>query len=162
TKAARARRGRATCFAHATCGRSSTGPCAVSGPLAMFHGVDAVLTKALELDARLVEAAKNVKVLSSLAWPESEATKFLGSWKKGKPKLPDPSMPKVKLGDVVKEFDGIAKDCDAGDPLHTFLQRTARSYSIAARMLARSGTKEFVELSTELYGRPTDPIGRDG
>lgn len=124
--------------------------------------MDPVLTKALQLDARLVDAARSVKVLSSLAWPEAEATKFLAGWRKGKAKLPDPSLPKARLGEVVKEFEAIAAQADAQDPLHRFLQRTARSYALAARMLGRVGTLEFTELSTELYGRPTDPIGPDG
>jgi uncharacterized protein (TIGR02421 family) len=128
----------------------------------MFPLVDPVLTKALQLDARLVEAAKSVKVLSSLAWPDAEATRFLSGWRKGKAKLPDPATPKVKLGDAIKEFEAIAAQADADDPLHRFLQRTARSYAIAARMLGRAGTKEFTDLSTELYGRPTDPIGPQG
>lgn len=123
---------------------------------------DPVVAKALQLDARLYDAAQKVKVLSTLAWPEAEAAKFLSAWKKGKPKLPDVAQPKHGLGDAVKAFDAIAADCDANDPLHRFLQRTARSYAMAARMLDCAGTREFTDLSAELYGRPADHIGPKG
>lgn len=123
---------------------------------------DPVLARALDLDARLVEAAQKVKVLSTLAWPEAEATKFLAGWKRGKPKLPEVEQPKRSLTDAVRAFDAIAADCDAGDPLHRFLQRTARSYAMAARMLDCTGTREFTDLSSELYGRPADHIGPRG
>jgi hypothetical protein len=41
-------------------------------------------------DARLVEAAKDVKVLSYLAWPARLAEEFLAHWRAGDPRLPEP------------------------------------------------------------------------
>lgn len=123
---------------------------------------DVVVKRALELDARLVETAQKVKVLSSLAWPEAEATRFLAAWRKGKPRLPDVPPPTRELGGAVREFEAIAAECDRDDPLHRFIQRTARSYGMAARMLEATGTGTFTELSAELYGRPSDFIGPRG
>src|SRR5687768_9547096 len=108
--------------------------------------MDPVLERALRLDARLVDAARQVKVLSTLAWPEDQATRFLSAWRRRRPRLPDPREARPPLHEVVAEFDAIAAACDPDDPLHRFLQRTARSYSMAARMLASAGTRAFSEL----------------
>jgi uncharacterized protein (TIGR02421 family) len=121
------------------------------------------LERTLELDARLVEAAKKVKVLSSLSWPDAEAERFLGAWKKGKPRLPEPKVaPERGVADAAPELERIAQACDPQDPLAAYVARTARSYAMAARMLAAVGTPDFTELSSELYGRPNDFIGPDG
>src|SRR5947208_490291 len=59
--------------------------------------MDPDIERALGLDARLVEAAKQVKVLSTLEWPDDQGAKFLAAWRRKKPKLPDVRPPKVTL-----------------------------------------------------------------
>ena len=93
------------------------------------------LERTLELDARLVEVAGKVKVLSSLAWDEAECARFLEGWRKGKPKLPAPELAPTKVGTAVEELTAIALACDFEDPLSAYVGRTARSYAMAAPML---------------------------
>lgn len=120
------------------------------------------LERTLELDARLVEVAGKVKVLSTLAWDEAECERFLEGWRRGKPRLPAPEVQPVKVGAAVEELTAIASACDFDDPLAAYIGRTARSYAMAARMLAAQGTRTFTELSGELYGQPRDHVGPGG
>lgn len=124
----------------------------------MGQGLDALL----DLDAKLVEAAQRVKVLSSLEWPDGEADKFLAGWRKGKAKLPSVAPQKADHGDAVAELTALAKKADGDDPLARYVARTARSYAMAGRMLMAAGTPEFKDLSCELYGQPSDHVGPEG
>src|SRR6187455_36777 len=103
--------------------------------------MDKGLERTLELDARLVEVAGKVKVLSSLAWSEDDAERFLESWRKGKPKLPSPKVELPRTNGAVDELTAIAKAADGSDPLGYYVGQTARSYAMAGRMLAAQGTK---------------------
>lgn len=107
-----------------------------------------------ELDQRLVVAAREIRVLSSLSWPEGTIEAFLASWRAGDPKLPDLELAPHDLRAERAALDSIARDADPDDPLQAFVARTARSYSTAARMLEVIGTPAFTELSCEIYGTP--------
>ena len=41
-----------------------------------------------ELDARVVRAARDIKVLSAIAWPASSVEEFLAGWQAGNPRVP--------------------------------------------------------------------------
>jgi len=110
-------------------------------------------------DARLVEAAKDVKVLSHLAWPARMLTEFLEHWKVHNPRLPDPPRARLHFAANVDELRAVMDACDLDEPIGRYLYRTARSYVTAARMVERIGTPEFSQRSIELYGAPKDRIG---
>lgn len=110
-------------------------------------------------DARLVEAAKDVKVLSHLAWPARMLTEFLEHWKVHNPRLPDPPRARLQFAANVDELRAVMDACDLDEPIGRYLYRTARSYVTAARMVERIGTPEFTQRSIELYGAPKDRIG---
>lgn len=110
-------------------------------------------------DARLVAAAKEVKVLSHLAWPARLAAEFLAHWRAGDPRLPEAPLRAQRFDGNVAELRALMDECDADEPIGRYLLRTARSYVAAARMVERIGTAEFTDRSIELYGTPRDRIG---
>lgn len=121
--------------------------------------MDTTLERFAELDARLVEAAKDVKVLSLLAWPAAAGPEFLASWHAGDPRLPRVEPRKVGFARNTRALEAIMTECDRGHPVGRYLYRTARSYVVAAAMMEAAGTPRFTALSRELYGAPTDPVG---
>ncbi len=116
-------------------------------------------TKFIELDHRLVDAAKGIKILSSLGWGARHLEVFLKDLAKKNPKLPvvdytpqDLSGPKAALKKVINE-------CDQSHPIGKYIAETAASYVLAANMLESVGTSDFTAMSQLLYGRPTDKLG---
>ncbi|NDE13877.1 DUF1704 domain-containing protein [bacterium] len=118
------------------------------------------LTYFAQLDQQLVDCAKEIKVLSNLAWPEELGHKFLASWQSGKPELPQPAYKKHAYPDHLKRLEGIMKAAGDEHPVGHYISQTALSYIRAGRMLECIGQPEFTKLSIELYGRPGEPIGR--
>ena len=110
-------------------------------------------------DSRLVAAAKDLKVLSILAWPARLLDEFLKHWRGANPRLPEPPRPRLRLDDNTDELLAVMAACDLDEPIGRYMYRTARSYVTAARMVERVGTPEFTRRSIELYGAPGDRIG---
>ncbi len=113
-------------------------------------------------DDRLIQLAKDIKVLSLVGWPSDLREEFLSGWRAGQPKLPQPEYPRVSLGSKALELERLASDLDEAQPLEAFLMRTARSYASVCAMLDRLGTREFGERSIGIYGKPRDPLHGGG
>ncbi len=112
-------------------------------------------------DRRLVEAAKDVKVLSAIAWPEGLVERFVAGAERGEPQLPQPPQPTKSLLSQQQALEQLAREIDRGDPAGRFLADTAESYALAARLLSSAGTPEFRAVSLALYGAPKDvPVGQ--
>ena len=111
------------------------------------------------LDARLVQAAKGIKVLTHLAWPEAVTRTFVENWQKKNPKLPQVQYPKVDHEGNRSELTSIISQCDRSHPLSSFLLLTAQSYHLAARLIENVTQPAFCEISLQLYGSPKDKIG---
>ncbi|GAB5549555.1 MAG: flavohemoglobin expression-modulating QEGLA motif protein [Sandaracinaceae bacterium] len=122
----------------------------------MTHSTRVTLEHLRDLDARLVSVAREVRVLSSLSWPEGTLRRFLISWRQGEPQLPDVTPTPRDLGDVRRELDAICDAVDPSDPMQVFVARTADSYATAARMLEAVGTPDMTLCSRLLYGVPDD------
>lgn len=115
-----------------------------------------------DLDKRLVEAAKRIKVLTFLNWPEDLADIFLEQWKRGNPAIPVVNVQKTDFSQDIAKLQKIMAECDVSHPVGGFLHRTAESYAIAAEMLDNRGKPGFTDLSIRLYGKPSDPISPAG
>ncbi len=124
--------------------------------------MDDDLRRMADLDDRLVQAAKDIKVLSHLTWPEEARVAFLRDWQAGNPRLPRVEIPYPDHAERIAALDAIGEACDPDHPVGAYLLRTARSYAVAARMLQAAGTPEFTTLSGAIYGLPGDPIGPSG
>ncbi len=115
-----------------------------------------------DLDQRLVEAAKRIKVLTVLAWPETLFEEFIKGWKAKNPVLPKLEHSKVNYKKQISELNAIMKGSDRSHPVGNYLFQTAESYALAAEMLQSRGTADFTRLSIQIYGKPTDSIGAQG
>jgi uncharacterized protein (TIGR02421 family) len=111
-----------------------------------------------ELDRRLVTIAKGIRVLGELSWPPEVLETFLEGWRRGDPRLPDVTYTPRRHDDELAALAALRCDLDTSDPVHRFLDDTAGSYRAAARMLATTGSPEFLELSQALYGGPADHL----
>ncbi len=110
------------------------------------------------LDARLVASAKKIRILGTLSWPSHVLDTFLEGWRRGAPELPDVEPPPTRHDESVAAIHELRKDVDQRDPVGRFLDDTAGSYAMAARMLDVPRTAEFLELGRALYGVPSDRI----
>lgn len=115
-----------------------------------------------ELDKRLVESAKSIKILSQLSWPVSIAKEFVASVQTGNPQLPVISFKKFEYSEQIAQLEKVMEECDRSHPAENYIHKTANSYTIAAKMLQSVGTPAFTELSSQLYGTPLDQIGSTG
>lgn len=121
----------------------------------------ATLQRLRARDARLVAAARDVKVLSQLAWPARLLGEFLDHWKRHDPRLPEPPPARRRFAASVDELRAVMAGCELDEPVGRYLYRTARSYVTAARLVECTGAPEFTRRSVELYGSPRDRIGPD-
>ena len=64
------------------------------------------LERFVTLDARLVKAAKEIKILSRLTWPDETRRAFLGGWEAGSPRLPSVSPPRLDFAAGRAEENG--------------------------------------------------------
>ncbi|MSP24821.1 MAG: DUF1704 domain-containing protein [Myxococcales bacterium] len=110
------------------------------------------------LDRRLVKVASSIRVLGALSFPEQAAESFLASWRRGEPTLPEAPEPAPVKADKLDELTRICHEADREDPLGRFVYDTALSYRKVSAMLASMGSKEFHEVSRDLYGGPSDRL----
>lgn len=109
-------------------------------------------------DARLVAIARQVRVLGSLSWPSHVIERFLDGYRSGRASLPEPAAQRASHEGDLSALTALRAELDKDDPAGRFLDDTAGSYVLAARMLGVQGTAEFSEISRALYGAPSDPL----
>lgn len=127
------------------------------------HAVPAAdLAHYAALDARLLETVRGINVLSAVSWPASKERKFLDALAGGREVMPKIEYARRDLSAQCAELEAIARQCDATHPLGEYLQRSACSWRIAARMLEGLGTTQVTTHSIELYGRPHDALPGGG
>ena len=114
------------------------------------------------LDARMVKAARPLRILSLMSWPASFQQPFLDSWHAGNPQLPVVEYPKHDFSDARRELAAVAEEADATHPLGIYLRESALSWETAARMLEALGTPEVTTHAIALYGRPEEKLPGDG
>lgn len=110
------------------------------------------------LDARLVTIAKKIRLLGTLSWPSTLLETFLAGWRAGSPALPDVPREEPLHDEDLVALSELRREIDSQDPIGRFLDDTAGSYAMAARMLDVRGTPEFLEIGRVLYGMPRDRL----
>ncbi|AXA84817.1 flavohemoglobin expression-modulating QEGLA motif protein [Lysobacter oculi] len=115
-----------------------------------------------ELDARMVKAARSLRILSLMSWPARFQQPFLEGWRAGNPQNPVIDYPKHDFSDARRELDEVARAADPAHPLGLYLVESARSWYVAAQMLESLGTNEVAAHSIRLYGRPDECLPGDG
>lgn len=116
------------------------------------------LERYVELDRRLVEATRDIKMLSTLSWPSSVQSSFLEDWRQGRFKLPQISYPRLDFAERRTELDRIILQCDPQHPIGDYLLRTAQSWRYATLLLEHLGQPQMGEYAIQLYGKPGDVI----
>lgn len=123
---------------------------------------DPDITHHAALDARMVRAAKGIRLLDLASWPASLQAPFLESVARGQPRMPAVEYPRHDFGDVRRELEAVASEADASHPLGAYLAESARNWAIAAELLENLGTPAATAHSLRLYGRPDEPLPGDG
>ena len=121
--------------------------------------MSAELAAFADLDRRLVEAARPIKILSYLDWPTDLRDEFLAGWRAGRPTLPKPRYEQLDLRDNLEALRAVSAEVDPQHPVGRYIHQTAGSYITAGAMLMGVGSPAFTACSQELYGRPDDRIG---
>lgn len=114
------------------------------------------------LDARLVAAVRDIRLLEMVSWPASAQEEFLGAWRIGRIHLPKIEYARRDYTAVRAELAAVAAGADADDPVGRYLLQTAESWRIATRLLDAVGTHRVTAYSTRLYGRPAEMLPGEG
>ncbi len=114
------------------------------------------------LDADLVKAARPIRLLDRLRWPEEERDRFIDGWQAGRPRPPVVEAQPASHPESKETLEAVMAGADRTHPLGEFIYATARCYHTLARMMESIGTPEFTERSVELYGRPDFVYERQG
>ncbi|MCA0392748.1 MAG: flavohemoglobin expression-modulating QEGLA motif protein [Proteobacteria bacterium] len=114
------------------------------------------------LDARLVKAARGIRVLTLASWPAAVQRGFLDDLAHGIERMPVVEYPRQDHAGARRELQAIAAAADADHPLGAYLVDSAQQWDVAARLLEALGTAEAGALSIALYGHPEDPLPGGG
>jgi len=114
------------------------------------------------LDARMVEAVKDIRLLALVSWPAGQEVHFLADYQRGIVQLPQLEYPTLDFSHTRFELDAIAAAADPSHPLGIYLIESARSWSIAASLCENLGTRAVSDLSIQLFGRPDECLPGDG
>ena len=87
------------------------------------------------LDARLVKAARGIRLLSLASWPAAVQVQFLTRWRRGQARLPVVEYPRLDFADARAELAAIAAAADPQHPLGAYLCESVASWDRAARLL---------------------------
>src|SRR5690606_10927024 len=114
------------------------------------------------LDARMVRAARGLRVLSLASWPAAVQQAFLADLARGVRRMPQVDYPTRDFGPARRELDAIAAAADPDHPLGAYLVDSTRQWQLTARLLEALGTRQAGALSVMLYGHPRDPLPGGG
>jgi len=114
------------------------------------------------LDARMVRAARGIRLLNMVSWPASEQHAFLDGFSRGEMRLPRHAYPKYDFSEARRELETIAAEADEQHPLGHYICDSARSWAIAAELLENLGTPAVTTHSIRLFGRPDEPLPGGG
>ncbi len=114
------------------------------------------------LDARMVRAAREVKLLTLASWPAGLEIQFLADYARGTATLPQIAYPKLDFSEVRRELAAVAAESDPDHPLGQYLAESARSWGIAAELLEALGSPGVTALSIELFGKPDEALPGHG
>ena len=110
------------------------------------------------LDARMVDAARGIRLLTLTSWPASEQAAFLADLARGQPRLPRHAYPAQDFSAERRELAAVAAEADPDHPLGAYVAESARSWDIAAQLLESLGTAAVTTHSIALYGRPDEKL----
>jgi len=114
------------------------------------------------LDARMVRAARGIKLLTMASWPAGMEVQFLADHTRGTARPPAIIYPKYDFTEVRAELDAIAAEADPDHPLGEYLIDSARSWGIAAQLVESLGSPAVTDYSIQLFGQPDAALPGQG
>jgi len=117
-----------------------------------------------ELSERIVEAQRPIRVLDAIKWDQCVQDAFFAAGCKEQPKVDRAFYEAWPLGydpgEKRRQFHEIDRDIvnrlGQFNPVGQIMRRMCREYQMVVRMLEARGTREFTNLSQELYGSASD------
>ena len=103
----------------------------------------------------LHKVARNIRILGHISWPLTIREEFFSNKAE---KLPEPVYPDFDATEIISITGKVIAQLDQDDPMDQWLSRQAQSIQSSARLLAATGTSDFLEFSQQLYGKPTDTV----
>ncbi len=110
------------------------------------------------LDARMVAAARGLRLLSLASWPSGTQQRFLAAQAAGRRAMPEVAYPALDFADARRELAAVAGAADADHPLGAYLRASAQAWDTTARLLESLGTGAACAHAIALYGRPDVPV----
>ena len=123
---------------------------------------DPAIAHHAELDARMVRAARGIRLLALASWPAQVQHEFLAGLARGQVALPQVEYPQLDFAAECRELDAIAAAADPAHPLGRYVGESARQWRLAAQLLEALGTPRAGEISMQLFGRPDAPLPGNG
>lgn len=114
------------------------------------------------LDARMVQAARGIRLLSLASWPAAVQSRFLVDHARGKVAMPRVEYARHDFSDARRELEAVAAAADPAHPLGIYLIESVRAWDLAARLLEAVGTREAGTHAVALFGRPDQPLPGNG
>ena len=125
-------------------------------------GPDADTLRHAALDARMVRAARGIRVLTLASWPAEEQVRFLADHAAGRRRLPTHDYPRHDFSDARRELAAVVAEADPDHPAGAYLRDSAASWDVAARLLENLGRPEAGDHAVTLYGSPDQPLPGNG
>ncbi len=117
------------------------------------------LDRLAAIDSAIMDAARDIKVLSRLSWPAGVMSEFLQAWQRGRARLPHVTYQTGGLTDARIQLRNCLKALAGHDgPMADYLRATAASYDALIGLLDAVGTNRMAVHSRLIYGGPGDPI----
>lgn len=123
---------------------------------------DPAIAHHAELDARMVRAARGIRLLALASWPAQVQHEFLAGLARGQVALPQVEYPRLDFAAECRELDAIAAAADPAHPLGRYVCESAQQWRLAAQLLENLGTPMAGEFSVQLFGRPDAPLPGNG
>lgn len=114
------------------------------------------------LDARMVEAARGIRLLTLASWPAEVQARFLAEHARGRPAMPEVAYPRHDFSAARRELDAVAAAADPAHPFGVYLIESAQAWGVAAQLLEALGTPAAGVHAIALFGRPDDPLPGNG
>ncbi len=114
------------------------------------------------LDARMVQAARGIRLLSLASWPVELQHRFLADHARGHTAAPHVVYPRLDFTEARRALDAVAAEADGDHPAGAYLIESAASWGIAAQLLECLGTPAACRHSIALFGAPDEPLPGHG
>lgn len=116
------------------------------------------LQKQLDLVSKgLDPIVKKTSLLKAIAWPDSVEHEF---FKHNAERLPEVSyqVDHHQVDERMAALEGLLASIDGTSDVHAFLRRTVQSFIDGNRLLQSLGTKQFSDISKDVYGSASSDV----